>query len=412
MIDDPEAQLRQILRDRADTITTAPDYRTTPEVPFRDRSRRAGAPRPSIRSWQLSTALLGAAVVVLVTIIVLPSHRDRHTPVHTSATCAAGRSAAFRAAMSAGRLGAVNQVLAGAPNGAELVAPTNGLSMPDVSLAAPDGDLTQLWQQRPGGLSLAIANPSGAIGSVVVAFALAPIDPSSGSPSTTTRTVLAASRGGGKAEALPAPDPGFVVSATNPLTAPVAGGGTVTVLEQSRSQPSKQRLVMYASRPWRRVSSETVSRVVQLVPVGGILLMVRRTPHGVELTSPHGNQLPAGLESAARNGRSFSSDGVTLTWFARAGSAAAVWSWRPGDATPVEQPLPVGFVPQLAGGGVVVGRFDRTVARISVIAPGHPTAELPADISVIRIDEHFAVLDTLDKTIIRVPLSSLTDCRP
>lgn len=411
MTHDPEAQLRRILRERAGTITSAPDYRTEPDAAFRARGPGRIASRTSVRSWQLSTAVLAAAVVVLVTILVLPSHAGRHSPTRAGAPCNLGRSPAFAAALRAGRLAGVNEVLAGAPSGAVLVAPTNGVSMPEVGLAAPHGTVRQMWRERPGGLSLAVANPSSAVDSAVVSFALAKIDAGSGRLSTTTRTVMAAVRSGAAA-ALPALDPGFAVSSTNPLTAPVVGNGTVTVLEQSTSRSGEQRLVTYASHPWRRVSDDPMSRVTQLLTVGGRLVVVRRASHGVELTSPRATRLPAEVESAARAGHGFASDGATLTWFTQRGDRATVWFWRPDETAPLARALPAGLVPQSASGGVVVGRFDRSIARISVVVPGRSArvvAELPADVSVVRVDARTAVLNT-GTAITRVPLRVLTGC--
>jgi hypothetical protein len=125
---------------------------------------------------------------------------------------------------------------------------------------------------------------------------------------------------------------------------------------------------------------------------------------------------PADLEPAARNGVAFVSDGTTLSWFTQQSGQAVIWSWRPGEPVPVARGMPAGFTPEAIGsGGAVAGRFDRDLARIAVLTPGHPIAELPPAVDLLRLDGNFAVLNDKsinDKSIglTRVPLGLLTDC--
>jgi hypothetical protein len=413
---DIEDRLRQLLRDRADTITVAPDYRTVPVRPDRHvRKWGAVGTRDPKRSWQWSTAILAAAVAVLVAIVVVRPHGTSPNPVGTRQPCQPGHSPGFAAALRAGRLTGANEVLAGAPDGTELVATENGNATASVHLVAPDGTTRLLWRQRSDQVGRAFANPSGAIGSSVVSFGIAPVDPATGAVAASTRRLYVATRHGGAAIALPPPDRGFAVPTTDSLTAPVAGDDSVTVLERSMSRPARQRLITYQGGPglWRRVSARRVSaHVIQLLSAGGNLITISRSARGAaHLSFAEPQYQPTDLEPAARDGVAFFSDGTTLSWFTQQGGQAVVWSWRPGEPVPVARGMPAGFTPETIGGsGVVAGRFDRALARIAVLTPGHRVAELPAAVDLLRLDGGFAVLNDKRVALTRVPLGALTDC--
>ena len=333
MTSDLEDRLTRVLDRGARSITTTRAYRIVDSPgPTSDAQPRGPRRRRARTTWSVSVAAVAVMVTVLVSVYVLATHRNRSQPAHP-AYCVLTGSAGFTSALQTGVLPTDSEVMAGVVDGTLLIAHERAGETSAIDLLTSHGRVTRIWTATAGQHVQAVANPVGAIGTDWVVFLLRSI----GSPKT---TVMVSSRGG-KAIPLTSGDPGYVVSATA-RTAPVVVGDSLNILEASAARPSDQELLAYVTdpMPWLRTVGGRFTGVVQMLPVGGNLVLPRQANRGVDLTFVDPQRRPTDLAPAAHTGYSFTSDRTTLRWLTAEAGNNFLWEWAVGSPSPARLLLP------------------------------------------------------------------------